>query len=173
MQPFRQYRNIGASLREQKAENPDGFHIAHHRSRDHDSFHRTLTRASSRANNDDSAEVEPVVRLPTRDNSSGTTEVESDADFGPTLDGIEVRDRTTKEGKGSLVFVVGWAEKDAANPKTWSYVRRFVATEIVGLIAFACMVASSIDSAVAPQAAEEFHVAPVVESFATGKIVSL
>lgn len=158
-------------MREQQEINPDGFHTSHHRPGDHEIVHRILTSASSRRHNDDSAEVEPIVRLPSRDSASGTTEVEPDLDFGPPLDGVEVRDRTTKEGKGSLVFVVGWADKDIANPRTWSYVRRMVATEIVALIAFACMVASSIDSTIAPQAAKAFHVGPVVESLATGTLL--
>ena len=40
---------------------------------------------------------------------------------GPTLTGIDVRDRSTKEGGEGKVFVVGYdGEKDILNPHNWS-----------------------------------------------------
>jgi len=91
-------------------------------------------------------------------------------DFGVSLDGIDIRDRTTREGKGSLVFVVRWAgEGDSTNPHNWSFAKRSRCTLLVAMVCFVCMVSSSIDSAVAPQAAAAFGVSPVVESIATGK----
>ena len=99
------------------------------------------------------------------------TQEATPADLGPSLDGVDVRDRTTKEGKGDLVFVVHFAgNDDPHNPHNWSFAKRATCTVLVAMVCFACMVSSSIESAVAPQIAEEFGVSLVVESLATGKI---
>ena len=49
--------------------------------------------------------------------------------LGTTLTGIDVRDRSTKEGGEGKVFVVGYeGEKDIMNPHNWSLWTRFGAT---------------------------------------------
>lgn len=49
--------------------------------------------------------------------------------LGTTLTGIEVRDRSTKEGGDGRVFVVGYeGDKDIMNPHNWSFGTRFAAT---------------------------------------------
>lgn len=49
--------------------------------------------------------------------------------LGTTLTGIEVRDRSTKEGGDGKVFVVGYeGENDMMNPHNWSFVTRLGAT---------------------------------------------
>lgn len=49
--------------------------------------------------------------------------------LGTTLTGIEVRDRSTKEGGDGKVFVVGYeGENDLMNPHNWSFVTRLAAT---------------------------------------------
>ena len=49
--------------------------------------------------------------------------------LGTTLTGINVRDRSTKEGGEGKVFVVGYeGEKDIMNPHNWSKWTRFGAT---------------------------------------------
>ena len=59
--------------------------------------------------------------LPTR-KSMGTA-------MGTTLTGIDVRDRSTKEGGDGKVFVVGYeGENDMMNPHNWSLLTRFGAT---------------------------------------------
>ena len=51
--------------------------------------------------------------------------------LGTTLTGIDVRDRSTKEGGEGKVFVVGYeGEKDIMNPHNWSKVTRFGATYV-------------------------------------------
>ena len=49
--------------------------------------------------------------------------------LGTTLTGIEVRDRSTKEGGDGRVFVVGYeGDNDMMNPHNWSFGARFAAT---------------------------------------------
>ena len=92
-----------------------------------------------------------------------------DEDFGPTLSGVEARNRTTREGdKGAHVFVVGWMHSDPHNPHNWSTTRRIVCTLLVAMTAFVVMASSAIDSAAAPQAAGALHSSAVAESLATG-----
>ncbi|KAK9356413.1 major facilitator superfamily domain-containing protein [Lipomyces doorenjongii] len=89
--------------------------------------------------------------------------------MGHALNGIQVRDRTTLEGKGGRVFIVGWdGECDPANPHNFSKARRVMTTLIVAAVGFVVGMASSIDSAVLPQAASDFGVSEVAESLATG-----
>ena len=49
--------------------------------------------------------------------------------LGTTLTGIDVRDRSTKEGGDGKVFVVGYeGENDMMNPHNWSFLTRIAAT---------------------------------------------
>ena len=49
--------------------------------------------------------------------------------MGTTLTGINVRDRSTKEGGDGKVFVVGYeGENDTMNPHNWSFSTRLAAT---------------------------------------------
>ena len=49
--------------------------------------------------------------------------------LGTTLSGIDVRDRSTKEGGDGKVFVVGYeGENDMMNPHNWSFLTRIAAT---------------------------------------------
>jgi MFS family permease len=90
--------------------------------------------------------------------------------LGYALTGIHARDRTTHEGKGSKVFVVGWEGKDdPLNPRNHSTISRVLATLILAMIGFVVIAASSIDTAILPQASAEFGVSEVVESLATGR----
>jgi len=84
--------------------------------------------------------------------------------------GVNLRKRTTREGKGLEVLEVGWAgEHDPANPKNWSKIKRISVTLLVSYITFACLLPSSIDAAIIPQAAKRFRVSDVVESMVIGK----
>ncbi len=92
--------------------------------------------------------------------------------LGVSLTGIEVRDRTTKEG-GDVdrqVFVVGFhGANDPMNPHNWSKWTRVAATIQVACVGAVVGVASSIDASALPQASTEFGVSYVTESLATGK----
>lgn len=89
--------------------------------------------------------------------------------LGHALTGIYARDRTSSEGKGSKVFIVNWeGESDPLNPRNWSKSSRIGTTLIISTIAFVVGAASSIDTAILPQASAEFGVSDVVESLATG-----
>lgn len=88
--------------------------------------------------------------------------------FGHALDGVNVRDRTTREGKNGQVFVVGWnGDADSFNPHNFSQIKKARTVFTVALVGLAVSMASSIDTAVLPQAADEFGVSAVVESLAT------
>ena len=51
--------------------------------------------------------------------------------LGTTLTGIDVRDRSTKEGGNGKVFVVGYeGENDMMNPHNWSFLTRLAATQV-------------------------------------------
>lgn len=91
--------------------------------------------------------------------------------LGQTLTGVDVRDRKEEEGgdQDRQVFVVGFeGDKDLMNPHNWSLTTRIVATMWVALIGAVVGLASSVDSETLQRAANDFHVAPVVESLATG-----
>lgn len=77
------------------------------------------------------------------------------------LDGISVQ--IARDGE--KYYQVGWElGLDPQNPHNWSKVRRIGTTLILVAIAFVVTASSSIDAAVAPQAAEHFGVSDVVES---------
>lgn len=91
--------------------------------------------------------------------------------LGLSLTGIEVRDRTTKEGGSASgkVFVVAYeGEKDPMDPRNWSFARRLACTLVISLIGGVVGWASSIDSAALPQGMAAFGVSDVTESLATG-----
>ncbi|KAL8706075.1 MAG: hypothetical protein Q9201_000840 [Fulgogasparrea decipioides] len=95
--------------------------------------------------------------------------------IGTALTGINIRDRTTKEGsagddeKDSKVCMVGYeGERDNMNPYNWSYATRIWATMNITFIGWIVGFASSVDSAALEQVTEDFAVNEVVESFATG-----
>ncbi|KAL8710165.1 MAG: hypothetical protein Q9220_005248 [cf. Caloplaca sp. 1 TL-2023] len=110
---------------------------------------------------------DPATTVPTNE-STGTA-------LGTTLTGINVRDRTTKEGFSTSgntsrkVFVVGYeGEHDNLNPHNWGYGTRIWATVNIAFIGWIVGFASSVDSAALEQAAKDFGVSEVVESMATG-----
>ncbi|KAJ9297746.1 hypothetical protein DTO271G3_3967 [Paecilomyces variotii] len=91
--------------------------------------------------------------------------------LGLSLTGIEVRDRTTKEGGAAAgkVFVVAYeGENDPMDPRNWSFARRLTSTLVISLIGGVVGWASSIDSAALPQGMAAFGVSDVAESLATG-----
>ncbi|KAL8852794.1 MAG: hypothetical protein Q9221_002303 [Calogaya cf. arnoldii] len=95
--------------------------------------------------------------------------------LGTALTGINVRDRSTKEGRndpsvpGCKVFVVSYeGDRDSLNPHNWSYGTRIWATVNIAFIGGIVGFASSVDSAALVQASEHFGVSEVAESLATG-----
>ncbi|KAB8437371.1 hypothetical protein FH972_025050 [Carpinus fangiana] len=91
--------------------------------------------------------------------------------LGQSLSGINVRHRQTNEGgdKDAKVFVVDFhGPDDPLNPHNWSRTARWFATANIASIAFIVGFASSVDSGILREAAEEFGVSEVVESLATG-----
>ncbi|KAK4694731.1 hypothetical protein P7C71_g2899, partial [Lecanoromycetidae sp. Uapishka_2] len=89
--------------------------------------------------------------------------------LGTTLTGIDVRDRSTREGGEGKVFVVGYeGENDPMNPHNWSFVTRFGATINIAAIGWIVGFASSVDSGALTQATMDFGVSEVTESLATG-----
>ncbi|KAL8671960.1 MAG: hypothetical protein Q9168_003556 [Polycauliona sp. 1 TL-2023] len=121
-------------------------------------------------------------RTATADTRSGMTNTSQVATQGSTgtnlgtaLTGIDVRDRSTKEGPsdpsipGNKVFVVGYeGDRDSMNPHNWSYATRIWATVNIAFIGWIVGFASSVDSAALAQASEDFGVSEEVESLATG-----
>lgn len=118
-----------------------------------------------------------IEQIPDPDLEAGDLHIVSTQDttgttLGHALTGIQVRERTTKEGGPELgkVFVVAWEhEKDPMNPQSWGFAKRTVATMVLSLIGGVVGFASAIDSAIIPQAMEEFGVSEVAESLSTGK----
>ncbi len=112
----------------------------------------------------DDAEVDPnVLRTTPTHNTIGTQ-------LGVSLTGIDVRSRTTMEGKEQgKVFVVGYeGPNDPLNPQNWPLRTRLVATFNIAAIGLVVGMASAIDSPAIPQAAKEFGVSEVTEALATG-----
>lgn len=168
MEAYKQYHNIGQYLRKHQQHNPKKFHQAHHRLDLHESAHADLQRFRTHEG-EGLEECQTNATLET--DSTASTVVSSEDLTGFDLEEIGVQEEV--KDKDSLVFVVAWCENDPANPRNWSRLKRILCTINVSLMAFSCMVASSIDSAVAPQAAATFGVSAVVESIPTGKNTSL
>jgi MFS family permease len=109
-------------------------------------------------------EIDPsLVRMVTTRRTIGTQ-------LGISLTGIDVRSRTTNEGKElGKVFVVGYeGENDSLNPHNWAFSTRILATLNLAAITLVVGMASSIDSAAIPQISSEFRVSPDVSALATG-----
>ncbi|KAI4269530.1 MAG: hypothetical protein L6R38_007430 [Xanthoria sp. 2 TBL-2021] len=109
------------------------------------------------------------------DTSNVTTQGSMGTNLGTALTGINVRDRTTKEGRSdptvldNKVFVLGFeGDRDSLNPHNWSYGTRIWATVNIAFISCIVGFASSVDSAALVQASKDFGVSEVVESLATG-----
>lgn len=103
--------------------------------------------------------------------STHRTHTSTGATMGQTLTGVDMHTPHTNErghDSGSHVFVVGYQGlDDTLNPHNWSRSRRICYTLLIALIGLIVGFASSVDSAAAPQAAEEFHVSELAESLAT------
>lgn len=98
-----------------------------------------------------------------------TTQHSTGTALGNVLTGINVRKRSTKEGGDGNVFVVGYEGPDDPNdPHNWPLSRRIPCTFLVAGIGCVVGIASAIESSALKPAAEEFGVAEVVESMATG-----
>lgn len=91
--------------------------------------------------------------------------------LGQAMTGVDVHTPMTNEkghGTGDHVFVVGYqGPDDELDPHNWSTPRRLCYTLLIAKVGLIVGFASSVDSAAAPQAAEEFGVSSVVESMAT------
>ncbi|KAF6804021.1 MFS transporter [Colletotrichum sojae] len=89
--------------------------------------------------------------------------------LGRVLTGVHVRDRTSCEGHGGRVFVVGWAgPEDPLDPHNWPVAKRIGVTLQISVLAVFVGAASGIDATVLPQAAHHFGVSETAESMATG-----
>lgn len=101
--------------------------------------------------------------------SKVSTQQSTGTALGMVLTGIEVRRRTTREGGDGNVFVVGYEGPDDPNdPHHWPLTKRIACTFMVAAIGCVVGIASAIDSSVLSKAAQDFHVAEVTESLATG-----
>lgn len=116
---------------------------------------------------DHTASVRPASRASSTSRSLRTI----GTSLGHRLTGVDVRDRTTKEGgdRDQQVFVIDFeGPDDLTNPHNWSYATRIKTTFLVASIGVIVGIASSIDSSILMPAAQEFGVAEVTESLATG-----
>ena len=97
------------------------------------------------------------------------TRTSTNTAFGRVLTGIHVRRKTTYEGGGGNVFVVGYqGAHDPLDPRNWSFLTRLRCTLVVAAIGCVVGFASSIDSTAIPQAAAEFGVSKVAASLGSG-----
>ncbi|KAK9470912.1 major facilitator superfamily domain-containing protein [Dipodascopsis tothii] len=164
MQSYLQYRRIGQAVRAQvargdqeKASAPTTLQSSGRSS--------PLQTAYVAAEPEQAVEVEKEL-APVEPSETVLSEA---AAFGHSLEGVHVRQRTDAEGGSGKVFVVGWeSPTDPLNPRNFSFRRKVVTTLIVSLIAFLVGAESSVDSAVAAEAAAEYGVSDVTESLATG-----
>lgn len=117
---------------------------------------------------DDDFELSQSRRALSRRTLSRISTQSAGTKLGQTLTGIQIRKRTTTEGGGGNVFVVGYeGEDDPLNPHNWSNVTRIRCTVTIAGIGAVVGFASAIDSAAIPQAAKDFGVSDIVESLAT------
>lgn len=161
MQSFIQYRRIGRDAKAQIRRDAEKGHLAPSAGSRHRHNLQESHNDSVQGGNDPSQRTSL---------SSDRTQTPDANEFVPHLDGVVAQEHTSAKGERSQIFVVGWTcDKDENNPHNWTKAKRVACTLLVACITFVCMTASSIDSAIAPQAAKEFGVSLVVESLATGK----
>lgn len=145
MEAYLQYRRIGRAVHRQ-LEDYDGAHEKN------DTNPETGAEGVLR---DDGDPVAPV-----RTHQSRHTAI------GHALTGIHVRE----DAQTGKLFIVDWdGQHDPLNPRNYSTPRRIAITLMVSAIAFAVGAASSIDSAIIPQAAADFGVSEVAESLCVGE----
>ena len=85
--------------------------------------------------------------------------------FDDSLPGVSIQ----LDHNGEQYFRVGWdSADDHFDPRTWPNYRKIFATMTVCAIGLVTTMASAIDAAIITEASQEFHVAEVVESLATG-----
>lgn len=178
MQSYLQYRHFGAELHALQERSKEQFHRQHSCNlQDRVSLHKALTSGQSlyAALGDQFYLPAPssmgqlrYLEQKQSPNNSDTTQLDAGGGFGPNLDGVEVRDGTTKEGGNNQVFVVHFAHDDPNSPQNWSVIRRILCVLQVAMIGFLTLTSSSINAAVTPQAADALHVSDVVESLAIG-----
>ncbi|KAI4160341.1 MAG: hypothetical protein LQ342_005837 [Letrouitia transgressa] len=176
MQSYLQYRHFGAELHALQERSKEQFHRQHSCNlQDRVSLHKALTSGQSlyAALGDQFYLPAPssmgqlrYLEQKQSPNNSDTTQLDAGGGFGPNLDGVEVRDGTTKEGGNNQVFVVHFAHDDPNSPQNWSVIRRILCVLQVAMIGFLTLTSSSINAAVTPQAADALHVSDVVESLA-------
>lgn len=161
MQSFIQYQRIGRDVKAQIRRDAETGHLALSTG----SRHRHNLQESHNDSVQDSNDPSQRTSL-----SFDGTQTPDANEFVPHLDGVVAQEHTSAKGERSRIFVVGWTcDKDENNPHNWTMAKRVGCTLLVAGITFVCMTASSIDSTIAPQAAKEFGVSPVVESLATGE----
>ena len=185
MQSLRQYRKFGKQLEAQLSRNreessskpPETSSSLNPQTAQHgrDQTLPDVEKGENDNSTEDSSDTPSGEPAPTDDPrqtlSRASTQGTHGTALGVALTGIDVRDRTTKEGKeggGNQVFVVDYeGPNDPMNPHNWSYLARWMATFAVSSVAFIVGFASSIDSAALMQAEKTFGVSDVTESLAT------
>jgi hypothetical protein len=174
MQSILQYRKIRLQVRKQLEKDLEKsgiyFTESHHPANPQPTQNPSISSSSSSTTSSENTnENTPNLQtIPTT--RTAPNQPTGEGDLGHTLTGIHVRDRTTHEGKGEKVFIVDWeGPHDPQNPRNWSVAYRLWVTIIVASIAFIVGAASSCDTAILPQAAEDFGVSDVVESMSIGQ----
>ena len=179
MQSYLQYRRFGAELSAFQERDKEQFHRQHSSTlHDRVSIHKAFTLGHSRLavlgdqfylHGPSSKEQEEQSKQPKSSEGFITTPGDTGGSAIFIPDGVEVVDRTIKErGNSTQVFVVHFKDHDPDNPQNWSLTWRVFCVLQVAMIGFLTLTSSSIDAAVAPQAAEALHVSDVVEYLATG-----
>jgi hypothetical protein len=129
---------------------------------------RVDTRGDNASDEDAARDVEALE--PTRNLDLAQTK-SNGAAIARALTGVNVQTSTltTTDSRGNQVFIVGWeGPDDPENPRNWTTSRRVIVMLQISLIGLGVGATSGIDSAVLPQAAEEFGVSRVVESVSVG-----
>ena len=184
MQSYLRYRRYGAELKALQQQDHEHFHRQHsHTLQDRASLHQALHSGHSRhAALGDQLYLAVASLVKAHDSSkhaqatskSDPPKAEAVNDPEPVVDGIKVQDSEGTEGhEAHQVFVVNFLQDDPDDPHNWSMVRRILCVLQVASIGFLALFSSSVDAAVAPQAAAALDVSDVVESLATGAHTTL
>ena len=185
MQSYLQYRRLGAELKGLQQQDETRFHRkysqAHH---DRSSLHETLTSGSFRhAACGDLSYLKALLSIRQQEQEQGEdsqgslSEINDSGSRSNTnrvvnAELTEAKEQphiTEESSNGSRVFVVEFSADDTDDPHNWSMRYRLFCVLQVAMVGFLTLVSSSIDSAIAPQAATAFHVSAVTESIATGR----
>lgn len=101
------------------------------------------------------------------DRNKATDEKSASSSEARLIPGVTVS--RPDEGDGTVIFVVGWKEKDANNPLEWTLTKKWFTMVACCALAIALTMPTSVEGPTQEAFNERFGVSPMAGSMTTGK----